>query len=417
MAADPQALIAAELDRLAGTMPALGVAVSGGGDSMALLHIAAAWGRRSGVRVEAASVDHRLRPESTAECRMVAQVCAGLDVAHTVLTWTHGDRIEGNRMAAARNARMRLLAQWAGARGLGAIALGHTQDDQAETLLMRLGRGAGVDGLSGMAPARQQAGAVWLRPMLGVRRADLRRWLADRGVGWVDDPGNDDRAYQRVRVRQAIAASGLSVAAIARSAALLAEARTALAQAAAAAAAGVQADRGVLRLPIAALAQPPDIRRRLIAAALRWITGDDYAPRGEEITRLAAVLDGGGQATLAGTIARPRRAWVEFIREPAAVRPGLPLAPSPAGGAEGVVWDNRWIIEGLPPGARIERTSPADLAARDWRAAGLPRPALLSSPAIHAQGRIALPLLDGPASGALRPLRGRDEYLSVLQAH
>lgn len=416
MAADPQRLVVAELDRLAGTLPSLGIAVSGGGDSIALLHIAAAWGRTRSVGIQAASVDHGLRPESAAECRAVAQVCAGLGIAHAVLTWTHDGRIEGNRMAAARGARMRLLAQWATAQGLAGVALGHTQDDQAETVLMRLGRGAGLDGLSGMAAARRQSGTLWLRPMLGVRRADLRGWLSDRGIGWIDDPSNDDRGYERVRVRQAIAASGLPVAAIAGSAALLAEARAALAQAAVVAAAGVQADRGMLRLPLPALAQPPEIRRRLIAAALRWVTGNDYAPRGAGVTRLCALLERGDQGTLDGVIARPRRGWVEMMREPAAVRPGL--CPGPIGAGDGAaVWDRRWLIGPLPPGARIEQVRPADLAGRDWRASGLPRDALLSSPALHAGGRVVLPLLDGAGATAVRPLRGHQDYLSLLQAH
>ena len=108
--------------------------------------------------------------------------------------------------AAARAARMRLLSDWAKDRGLDAVVLGHTQDDQAETLLMRLARGAGVDGLSGMAAARSQAGALWLRPMLGVRRDALRGWLTGRGIGWADDPTNEDEGFDRIRVRRAIAA-------------------------------------------------------------------------------------------------------------------------------------------------------------------------------------------------------------------
>ncbi|ARJ70693.1 tRNA lysidine(34) synthetase TilS [Paracoccus contaminans] len=414
MAPDPKGIVPAELDRIAGSLTALGIAVSGGSDSTALLHIAARWGRAAGVAIEAATVDHALRPGSAAEARAVGQACAGLGVPHAVLTWDHGGRVAGNRMAAARTARMGLLAGWARARGLGGVALGHTQDDQAETLLMRLGRGAGVDGLSAMAARRTQQGTLWLRPMLGMRRAALRAWLGGQGIGWIDDPTNDERAYERVRVRRAIEAADLPVAGIARSAALLAEARAALAEVAAAAAARAQADRGMLRLPAAVLDQPAEIRRRVIVAALRWITGDDYPPRGDEVTRLAETLRGGGQGTLGGALARVRGPWIEVMREPAAARHAALEAL--CGG--GLVWDGRWLIRGLPPGAAVAATGEADLAGREWRAAGLPRLALLSAPAVHLDGAAAvLPLLDGAAGIALRPLRETGDYFSLLRAH
>lgn len=413
MAPDLQGAVLAELDRIGGGLTALGIAVSGGGDSTALLHIAAAWGSAAGVAIEAATVDHALRPGSAAEAQAVARVCARLGVPHAVLTWDHGGRIAGNRMAAARAARMDLLAGWAHARGLGGVALGHTQDDQAETLLMRLGRGAGVDGLSAMAARRAQQGTLWLRPMLGVRRTALRGWLRGQGVGWIDDPTNDDRAYERVRVRRAIEAADLPVAGIARSAALLAEARAALAEAAVAAVAPAQADRGMLRLPAAVLAQPAEIRRRVIVAALRWITGGDYPPRGDEVMHLTGTLAGGGQGTLGGALVRVRGPWVEVMREPAAARRAPPAAP----GGGGLVWDGRWLVEGLPPGAAVAATGAADLAGRDWRAAGLPRPALLSAPALHLDGGTVLPLLDAAAGIAARPLRGTADYLSLLRAH
>lgn len=414
MAAEPQAAVPSELDRLAGTLPALGIAVSGGGDSMALLHLAAGWARARGIRIEAATVDHALRPESVAEARAVAAACAALGVPHAVLRWDHGGEIAGNLMAGARAARLRLLGGWARARGIGAVALGHTMDDQAETLLMRMARGAGVDGLSGMAPARPQDGLLWLRPMLGVRREALRGWLTERGIGWTDDPTNEDAAFDRVRVRQTIAALDLPVAQLARSAAALAEARAALAETAAVVAEGAQADRGMLRLPAAVLVRPAEIRRRLIAAALRWVTGADYPPRGEDLARLVDRLAHGGQATLDGAILRVRRGWVEALREPAAAGRAV---PADAGGAGTRVWDRRWRLCGLSPDAQIRASSPAELAARDWRAAGLPRPALLSAPAVVTDAGVVLPLLDAGSPLTAQPLRGMAEYLAFLRSH
>ena len=417
MAAEPQAAVTAELDRLAGAMPSLGVAVSGGGDSLALLHMAAAWGRQRGIAVEAATVDHALRPESADEAALVARACTALDVPHRVLAWDHGGRVLGNLMAAARAARLRLLSGWAQDRALGAVALGHSQDDQAETLLMRLGRGAGVDGLSGMAAARRQAGTLWLRPMLGVRREALRAWLTARGIGWADDPSNDDAGFDRIRVRQAIAAAGLPVDQLARSAAQLAEARAALAEAAIAAARDATSCAGVLRLPRTDFAAAhPEIRRRLTAAAIRWVTGADYAPRGGEVARLAEAVASGAQATLDGVIARADGAWVEFLREPAATQPGRCPGPRDISGQK-MIWDARWQIV-APPGAAIRAVLPSDLAGRHWRGCGLPRAAVLSSPAIVAGGRVIVPLLDGDDGGIVaRPLRGLADFVALLRAH
>lgn len=419
----PALAVAAALDRLARDLPALGVAVSGGSDSLALLYLAAAWAGPRGIRIEAATVDHRLRPESAAEAEAVGRAAAALGIAHKVLVWDHGGNVPGNLMDAARRARLRLLADWAGARGLGAVALGHTQDDQAETLLMRLARGAGLDGLSGMADARVQGGVLWLRPLLGLRREALRDWLRGQGIAWAEDPSNHDPGYERVRARQAIAALALPVPALARSAANLADARSALAETAVAAAAGASADRGMLRLPLAALqGSPPEIRRRLVLAALRWVSGADYPPRGEDAARLIATLLAGGQGTLDGVIARVRRDGVEFLREPAAAArsgaaaPGLCPGPRDIYAPKTLLWDRRWRLEGVPEGAVFTAAGESAVVARDWRRAGLPLAALASSPLIVVGGRAVMPLLEAQGIGAI-PLRGLAEFAQILRSH
>ena len=124
------------------------VAVSGGGDSVALLLLLQETGARP---LAAVTVDHGLRPESAAEAAAVAALCSARGIAHTLLRWEEPAGA-GNLQARAREARRRLIGDWARGRGIGAVALGHTLDDQAETFLLRLARGSGVDGLSGMAP-------------------------------------------------------------------------------------------------------------------------------------------------------------------------------------------------------------------------------------------------------------------------
>ena len=182
----------------------LGIAVSGGPDSMALLHLAAA---AMPDRVEAATIDHGLRPTAAAEAALVARACADLGISHRILAVTVAD--EASIQAAARRARYEALAAWCRDRSLAALATAHHADDQAETLLMRLARGAGLSGLSGIRPHRY-LGGVWLvRPLLGWRRAELAEIVA--GIDTVDDPSNADPRHDRTHARALLAAAGESI--------------------------------------------------------------------------------------------------------------------------------------------------------------------------------------------------------------
>jgi tRNA(Ile)-lysidine synthase len=178
----------------------VGVALSGGGDSTALLALAAGWAAAAGVALAAATVDHGLRPGARAEAAAAGEMARGLGVAHDILAW-QGWTGRGNLQDAARRARRALLADWARARGIDAVLLGHTADDQAETVLMRLARGSGVDGLSGMAALRRADGITWARPLLGTRRALVAGLAAGRGHGLAEDPSNADPRFFRVRAR------------------------------------------------------------------------------------------------------------------------------------------------------------------------------------------------------------------------
>lgn len=179
------------------------VAVSGGGDSMALLALARAWSGSRAERPEivALTVDHGLRAGSAAEAAEVARFCARHGIAHRVLTW-QGDKPASGLQEAARRARHDLLAGAAGELGTDLVLTAHTLDDQAETIAMRAARGGGR-GLAGMAPATLVNGAVWFaRPLLGTLREALRHYLTAHDVGWVDDPSNEDMRFERVRTRK-----------------------------------------------------------------------------------------------------------------------------------------------------------------------------------------------------------------------
>lgn len=203
----------------------LGVAVSGGPDSLALLLLAA---EALPGRIAAATVDHGLRPESAAEAAMVGRVCAAQGVPHAVLAVRVAP---GNLQAEARTARYGALVAWARTEGLPATATAHHADDQAETLLMRLNRGSGLAGLAGIRPRTmmEDAAASVIRPLLGWRKTELEGVCAAARVTPARDPGNTDVRFGRVAMRQLLAANPLlDAAALARSAKHLAEAEEAL---------------------------------------------------------------------------------------------------------------------------------------------------------------------------------------------
>lgn len=397
----------------------LGVAVSGGGDSVALLHLLAEWSAESGTALRAVTVDHGLRPEAATEAEDVARTCAALAIGHDVLRWTGWDG-RGNLPDQARRARYRLMSDWARAWDIGDVALGHTADDQAETFLMRLARGSGVDGLAAMLPVRAKDGVRWHRPLLAARREELRDWLRQREIVWVEDPTNDDPTYDRVRVRQALAVLaplGIGVEGMFATAERLRQASDALRHAARdLARVAVKGEGGGLVIDRARLeAAPADLRDRLLAQALIWVSGADYRPRYQSLSQIRAGIAAGKPTTLMGCLILPRKAEVRVIREPAAAEAAGEVAV-------GQVWDGRWRVA-VPSGSVEELTVRAlgEAGLRqcpDWRAGGLPRPTVLSSPAVWQGARLIAAPLAGKAEGWQAELiKSDDDYFNSLILH
>ena len=280
----------------------IGLAVSGGPDSLALLLLAheAIHGG-----FEVATVDHGLRPESAAEAQSVATVCDRLGIPHTTLAVQVAPT--GNLQANARAARYAALGAWANTRNLGAIVTAHHADDQAETLLMRLARGAGARGLAGMrsaSPVPGHPGLALLRPLLGWRKAELAAIVVRAGIDPVRDPSNADLRFERAQVRARLAAAPwLDLLALAASAAHLGEADAAL-DWAAVREWDEQVTQGEARLSYCPTA-PRAIRLRVLERIIA-VLGHEGTPRGAAIARLDDALSAGRIATLGGVRAQPK---------------------------------------------------------------------------------------------------------------
>lgn len=185
------------------------IGLSGGGDSMALAHVCAVWKRQSGADVRALVVDHGLRPEAGNEALHVRSWAQKLDLntkVHTYQGPIFTTRIQEN----ARNLRHVAFAETVAEMGGATVLLGHTLDDQAETIAFRLARQTGLDGLAGMAKIANNVieNVVIARPLLEVRRESLRMYLREVGQDWIEDPSNQNAAFSRVRVRNRLAQLG-----------------------------------------------------------------------------------------------------------------------------------------------------------------------------------------------------------------
>ena len=285
----------------------IGLAVSGGPDSMAMLLLAHA---AIPGEFEVATVDHGLRPEAKDECALVVAACEARGVACKVLTVKVGT---GNAQAMARAARYTALDSWADARGLSAIATAHHTDDQAETLLMRLNRGSGVAGLAGVRETVLQPGAkvAIIRPLLAFRRGDLDDVVANIDVA--HDPSNDDPRFDRVAMRNNLAnCDWLDPAALAQSASNVAEAYEALEGYADHLWRDFVSCKGDTY--VLSPTSTREMNRRLLARIMEQMGG---RPRGGDVARLLVRLERGEGGNVAGVLATVKGAQWVLRPEPA----------------------------------------------------------------------------------------------------
>ncbi|MDR3516261.1 MAG: tRNA lysidine(34) synthetase TilS [Azospirillaceae bacterium] len=379
--------------------PRLAVAVSGGADSLALTLLLAGWTAARQGSLLALTVDHQLRPESGQECRQLGVWLAARGIAHRVLTWG-GPKPETRIEARAREARHRLLADACRVQGIFHLVFAHHRDDQAETLLMRLARGSGPDGLAAMPAMRELSWGRLLRPLLAVPHQRLVATCRSQGQDWIEDPSNPSSCHARGRLRAVSAAlsrEGLDADSLVLAARRAGRVRAVLdGQVAALLAASVEAHGdGYLWLdPGPWRAADPEIRRRALARCVTTI-GAPVHPLRESVVegmcdRLLAPDPPGG-ATLAGCRILWRRGRWLICREPEALAPpqvidlktGFEPGPEPGlepGGTRALLWDRRWWVE-IPP---------------DWSDAGLAAVVVGALGATEARQRTVVGGANGP---------------------
>ncbi|MBE9637303.1 tRNA lysidine(34) synthetase TilS [Salipiger pacificus] len=373
----------------------IALAVSGGGDSMAMLTLAHNWTHVWGLRLRVVTVDHGLRPEAAAEAEMVAETCAELGWEHATLRW-HWDG-QGNLMDAARRARLSLINGWRG--DTRDVLVAHTADDVAESFLMRLARGAGVEGLSAMRPVREVAwpqGAPMriIRPCLAMRRDELRHYLRVLQGQWVDDPSNEDDSYERVRARKLAArleAEGsLSGAVLSAAARRMSRASEALRARAAQVWREIATEvppqrRGELIFDQTGFQSVErDTQLRLLSSALRFVAAAEYPPREAPLEALLDRLLGGGGGTLHGCEARIERGRIAIFREFAAV------CDLRIEAVRGALWDGRWRLAAqVPEGLTLRALGEDGWAQRDRTVEQVvPFHAARSAPALFSGSRL-----------------------------
>jgi tRNA(Ile)-lysidine synthase len=337
--------------------PHIAVAVSGGADSLALTVLCKAWVDMWGGTMSALSVDHGLRAGSGDEIEKLGRWLSARSIEHTVLRWK-GDKPLAGLQAAARIARYDLLDKWCQEAGVLHLLLGHHQEDQAETFLLRLGHNSGVDGLAGMAGIVEKSHIRLLRPLLTTPKARLRATLKAASQPWLEDPSNENEDFERVRIRKSLrahVAQGLTPVGICETVGRMARARVAheaeasklLAKSCSIGLAGYACFDAVNLF-----SGPDEISLRAMARALLCVGGAEYAPRSIKLENLhekmrAALQDHNLSwkgATLAGCRILPlksRAGVMRFLmcRE----ERSLPAVLAVSGGMK-MDWDNRFRL-------------------------------------------------------------------------
>jgi tRNA(Ile)-lysidine synthase len=368
----------------------VGVAVSGGADSLCLAWLAHRWGPAVGL-----IVDHGLRSGSAAEAALTAARLSSFGMNGKVqsIALSHGPGLA----ARAREARYQALARMAAEQGIVDLLIGHHAGDQAETFLMRRQAGSGPAGLSAMAAVHEMFSVRIVRPLLGVAPGRLRATLLQAGLGWVEDPSNANPAALRTRLRRDLGdpdGTGEATASLTAAARRRAEARAEAEQQTS----RILAERASIHPEGFAILTPGPIAPAALAALLRTLTGAPYTASTAAVSALARDPR---PATLAGVQLLPAGKLgpgLLLVREAAAMAAQVPART-------GALWDRRFR---LGEAGRAEPGTTLGAAGPDTPALahiGLPAAITRTMPVLRRDGKIIDPQPDAPFSPAI-PLAG-----------
>lgn len=332
----------------------MAVAVSGGGDSMALTLLLEEWCKKENITLRAVTVDHGLRIASKKEAEDVTRWLKQYNIRHDILEW-RGEKPRSNIQDAARNARYSLIAEWCKAEKIKYLFLAHHRDDQAETFLMRLLRGSGVDGLSAMKSVSSLPVSSCdnnevkiCRPLLSIGKERLLKTLLDADQNWISDPSNENDNFTRIKVRNLLENTnidGLDREKLTATAAKMSRVKSLLDDLTDKAE-STFVDYNLLGY--ASLSQNFDknlheeIMLRLISRVLKKVSGRAYPTRYQKLLGLLENIrkkDFSGQ-TLSGVAIFPDiEGQIYFVREAANIHDEKVISEK-----KQLLWDNRFII-------------------------------------------------------------------------
>jgi len=387
-----------------------GVAVSGGGDSIALLCILIKWANENRKQIFVVTVNHNLRPDSVEDAILVKNLCSKNNVNHSVLEIR--ESVKGNLQSWARDNRYRLICEWANNKGIDSIFLGHTLDDQAETFLLRLARGSGVDGLTAMTSKSYRDGIFWLRPLLHITRKDLRKFLDDKHIPYVNDPSNENLRFDRIKIRKVLDSAkeyGLEAARLVETSQRLAQAREVLNHVAFQFAKKhvLLTEIGTVTIDLSGIELLfPETRHRILSYSIKWVSGNPYGARAKTLENAFFEVMNGKSRTCCGCIISKFDGKLHISREFSAVKNCQALKN---------IWDKRWFC---PPDMKIRACGEDGLVQiKNWKTFKLPRHALLAMPTLWNDENLLDHLLNEGQFSKIKSINNNNDFYEGILAH
>ena len=387
-----------------------GVAVSGGSDSVALVILLSTWADKNKKKLFVVTVDHGLRSAAADEAIYVKKLCLKNNIQHKILK-IESD-VSGNVQAWARENRYRVISEWANKNRIKSIFLGHTLEDQAETVLLRLGRGSGVDGLAAMQSQSFRENIKWLRPLLNIQRNDLREFLKFENVAFIDDPSNDDTKYYRIKIRNFLTKTnefGLNAKRLTETADRMAQARDVLNQVA-----FEFAKKHILITKIGSLSvdllsfhkQLPETKFRVLSYSVKWVAGSHYGARAKTLEKALKDSIDGKARTCNGCMLTRNDGKLHIFREYNAVKNSSLING---------IWDNRWSA---PENSQVRACGLDGLhQIEDWQSCNLPKQAIISMPTIWKNSNLVDHLVFENKNSSIKFIKQKNDFYSGILSY